>query len=194
MEIWINCTGFPPLRLVDEPIVLGRSRSCDFHLPHESVSRKHAWIGFREGRAVVENQSSQALLLNGEPVEGTAPIQVGDELKLGPYIVRLADGPDQFWDPEGEATTSLSHEELLAEVAKKRLEDAAAERARLEQEIKEGRRELESEVWRGLHTHRELTAATRELERLKEKLARLSEEAVDAPTVRHAKPLGRRPL
>lgn len=198
MDIWFNCSGFPALKYAGEPIVFGRSRSCDFHLPHESVSRKHAWIGVKNRQLVVENQSSQSLLVNDEPIEEVTPIQVGDRLRIGPYVVRVSEAPEFVEDLESETTTALDFDELKAAAeAKKQLADAEAERERLEFEIKRARKELESEVWRGLDTHREKVAAQKELEALKDRLAKLSERmASESPTTKHARrpPLRRRPV
>jgi len=199
VDTWFNCSGFPALKYSGEPIVFGRSRSCDFHLPHESVSRKHAWIGVKNRQLVIENQSSQSLLLNDEPIEGPTPIQIGDRLRIGPYVVRVSDTPEFVEDLESETTTALDFEELKAAAeAKKQLADAEAERERLEFEIKRARKELESEVWRGLDTHREKVAAQKELESLKDRLAKLTARiGSESPTTKHARrpmPVRRRPV
>ncbi|MGB6363534.1 MAG: FHA domain-containing protein, partial [Thermoanaerobaculia bacterium] len=47
------------------------------------VSRAHCSIFLSEGRVVVEDHSTYGSFLNGERVDGTVTLEVGDRLRLG---------------------------------------------------------------------------------------------------------------
>ena len=137
MEIWINCTGFEPVRVADKPLVIGRSPECDVQLPHASVSRKHAVLGVLGGVLTIQSKNPLALRVNGQiPVGGRrVTLRVGDELLIGPYLLRLSDEPLR---DAAEATVPISltvlqdkeieRELAAAEVKKRELADTPATR------------------------------------------------------------------
>lgn len=73
-----------PLGLVREPVLLGRSRSCDVVFARESVSRRHAELRRDDdgGWSVTDLDSLNGTWLNGRRV-GRASVMPGDELVLG---------------------------------------------------------------------------------------------------------------
>ncbi|MCB0215783.1 MAG: FHA domain-containing protein [Chloroflexi bacterium] len=73
---------------VDRAITLGRDPSCDLVFAHQTVSRHHASVFLREGRAFLRPQSRVSpTWLNGRLVLGDAPLRTGDRLQLA--IVRV---------------------------------------------------------------------------------------------------------
>jgi len=64
-------------------IVVGRSRDCDVVLSEGSVSGRHARLGWKDGRIVVEDLgSANGTWVGGKRVERSV-IRPGDELRLG---------------------------------------------------------------------------------------------------------------
>lgn len=75
----------------DGDVVLGRSHSAGVRIDEETVSRSHALLSLREGRAVVRDLgSSNGLFVNGRKVAGQAPVADGDTIGLGSAIVVLS--------------------------------------------------------------------------------------------------------
>ena len=64
--------------------VLGRSRDCDIVLDDAGVSRRHAHIRpVAAGWTIEDLHSTNGVLLNGEPLRGVHPLDVGDRIALG---------------------------------------------------------------------------------------------------------------
>ena len=64
---------------------IGRSPDCGIFLDDVTVSRKHATLGQRDGRYVIEDQGSlNGTFVNRERVE-TTDLRDGDELQIGKY-------------------------------------------------------------------------------------------------------------
>jgi len=75
----------------DGDVVLGRSHSAGIRIDEETVSRSHALLSIREGRAVVRDLgSSNGLFVNGRKVVGQAPVADGDTILLGSAAVVLS--------------------------------------------------------------------------------------------------------
>jgi FHA domain len=78
----------PPLLALDwsgacEELLLGRHAGCDVVLPDPSVSRRHAWLTFRDGHWVLRDlDSTNGTCVNGERVERCV-LAPGDRLRLG---------------------------------------------------------------------------------------------------------------
>ena len=69
---------------------IGRSTTNDIVLDNASVSRKHAEIVDERGEFVVMDlNSANGVRLNGDLVKGQAPFLVGDELRIGKYMIKL---------------------------------------------------------------------------------------------------------
>jgi uncharacterized RDD family membrane protein YckC len=68
----------------DGDVVLGRSHSAGIRVDEESVSRSHALLTLREGRAVIRDLgSSNGLFVAGRRVAGQAAVSDGDTIGLG---------------------------------------------------------------------------------------------------------------
>lgn len=73
---------------------IGRSRLCDVVIGFPFISRTHAVLAFsRGGWRVSDIQSRGGVAVNGEKVEGSAPIEPGDELSLAGLKMTLR-GPE----------------------------------------------------------------------------------------------------
>src|SRR3954453_10431128 len=82
----------PPLAPGDRgPVLIGRSRRCDFVIADASVSRRHALLlKGDEGWTVYDLGSTNGTRINGWRV-GRAALRPGDELELGASRFRFAD-------------------------------------------------------------------------------------------------------
>ena len=68
-----------------ERTTIGRSPDCGIFLDDVTVSRKHAILGQRNGRYVIEDQGSlNGTFVNRKRVE-SAELEDGDELQIGKY-------------------------------------------------------------------------------------------------------------
>jgi hypothetical protein len=65
------------------------SRGLELTDSTAGVSRFHCSIFLSEGRVVVEDHSTYGSFLNGEKVDGTATLEVGDRLRLGSPGIEL---------------------------------------------------------------------------------------------------------
>jgi pSer/pThr/pTyr-binding forkhead associated (FHA) protein len=81
----------PPLMPGDRgPLLIGRSRRCDFIVPDPSVSRRHALLmRSPEGWTVYDLGSTNGTRVNGWRVE-RAVLHADDELRLGAPRFRVA--------------------------------------------------------------------------------------------------------
>lgn len=76
--------------LYDRQILIGRLRSCDLPLEDGSVSRLHARLFFRDGRAYVEDLGSRwGTLVNGRPVSGHQRLDPDDLIQVGSVLLRF---------------------------------------------------------------------------------------------------------
>ncbi|HUK14585.1 MAG TPA: FHA domain-containing protein [Thermoanaerobaculaceae bacterium] len=70
--------------LVNEKLVVGRSRSCDIRLKEDTVSRLHAALMWQEGSLLLEDLgSSNGTFVNGERVLSPHPLAIGDVVRFG---------------------------------------------------------------------------------------------------------------
>ena len=70
----------------------------------------------------------------------------------------------------------LARERRSARLLRQQLQEVLAERERLETDMKERERALESEVWRGMATHRDLSDAKKRLRELEAEIDRRQQE------------------
>lgn len=74
---------------------IGRGLTCDVHLDDASVSRRHARIVERNGRAVLlDDRSMNGTYVNGRRVEA-AILSDGDEIALGRVQLRFVEVADE---------------------------------------------------------------------------------------------------
>jgi pSer/pThr/pTyr-binding forkhead associated (FHA) protein len=77
--------------ITPKPVVIGRTQDADIRLDNPLISRKHAMIFARAGKLAIEDlKSNNGTFVNGKKVE-KAEVSMGDEVRLGPYLLRLAD-------------------------------------------------------------------------------------------------------
>jgi pSer/pThr/pTyr-binding forkhead associated (FHA) protein len=82
---------------------IGRGLSADVHLDDASVSRRHARIVERNGRAVIlDDRSLNGTWVNGQRVEA-AILSDGDEILLGRVVLQFMEVAEEFADATGRA-------------------------------------------------------------------------------------------
>ena len=74
----------------NDTTIFGRDPACDQVLDDPMISARHARVSRKAGKMMVEDLgSANGTFLNGRRVQGTEPIQPGDELTIGSYMFRL---------------------------------------------------------------------------------------------------------
>jgi ABC-type multidrug transport system ATPase subunit len=72
-------------------ISIGRAPGCEAILPDPQVAPRHAeLVRVGDGWRVVDQESGRPTVLNGAAV-ASAPMREGDQLRIGPYVLHLAD-------------------------------------------------------------------------------------------------------
>ena len=82
------------LPLGEEPVHIGRGRTCDLHLDESSVSRRHAILLLRpSGARILDESSSNGTFVNGRRVQ-QADLSDGDVIVIGRVVLRYLEvGP-----------------------------------------------------------------------------------------------------
>ena len=76
--------------LAERELFVGRSRKCHLVLRDETVSGLHCRLVAIEGGAIVLDEgSTNGTFLNGELVVRPTIMDVNDELRVGPYLLRV---------------------------------------------------------------------------------------------------------
>lgn len=91
-----------PVILTEEGITIGRGDAATVRVASNAVSRVHAKVFLKEGKAFVTDMKSlNGTMVNDTPVSGALPVKPGDIIRLGELEVR--------WEPEtmAPATTAL---------------------------------------------------------------------------------------
>ena len=78
--------------------VVGRHERADLYLDHQQISRWHAYLQVVNGRALWVPLSSRADVQRKQRYLA-APLRRGQHLRIGPVIVRLAEGVPPEDDP-----------------------------------------------------------------------------------------------
>lgn len=105
VKAYLCCEPFRAVPLTEgRPISIGRSRTADLTLPHESVSRTHALVRVLGDTITIEDKSTYGLHLNGDRIQ-QGPIKSGDLIQLGPYVIAVRDVPDRTAEEMGEEVT-----------------------------------------------------------------------------------------
>ncbi len=105
------CPPHLPLRLTEgEPAAIGRHSSCALVLRKDDVSRRHAEV-FSEGGGFCLRDlgSTNGTFLNGQRVEGSAPLGAGDKIEIGSSIISFCqiDGDVGLIDEEPNAAQTM---------------------------------------------------------------------------------------
>jgi hypothetical protein len=93
---WVALRAGREIPLPDGTHLIGRSDSCLIRCESVRVSRCHAEVHISPERAVVEDLGSRnGTWLRGERILGTAEIQTGDTVSVGPEVIQfVAAGPE----------------------------------------------------------------------------------------------------
>jgi len=76
------------IHLLEGENVIGRDPVAALWIDHPSVSRHHARIVVRRGKATLEDlKSKNGTLVNAKPVSGRVRLADGDELRIGAETV-----------------------------------------------------------------------------------------------------------
>lgn len=96
--------GVREIPVSDGDVVLGRSHNAGIRVDEETVSRSHALLTLRSGRAVIRDLgSSNGLFVAGRRVNGQAPVADGDTISLGSAKLTFSVIPP----PDLEARTAM---------------------------------------------------------------------------------------
>src|SRR3954470_7961185 len=70
---------------------VGRQDECQLRIKSSQVSRKHCELFEKKGLLLVKDLgSSNGTLVNGEKLQGQRVLEPGDELTIGPVLLRVA--------------------------------------------------------------------------------------------------------
>lgn len=91
-------------------LVLGRDPACDHVLNHPLISRRHArLLRSGDGFLLEDLGSTNGVFMNGQRVQQSARVHVGDEITLGSYTFRLTrQGQLEKRDQRGNVTVEAS--------------------------------------------------------------------------------------
>jgi uncharacterized RDD family membrane protein YckC len=91
--------GEREIPVADGDIVLGRSHAAGVRVDEETVSRSHALLSLREGKAVIRDLgSSNGLFVAGRRVVGQTPVSDGETIGLGSAELVLSITPPADFD------------------------------------------------------------------------------------------------
>ena len=96
--------------VVKPRVTIGRSRESDIFLPDQWLSRHHAEIVQRpDGYFVVDLQSKNGTLLNGQPIKEDGRLREGDIITLGEHTLTFVadEGTEEEFEPEGTRVFSI---------------------------------------------------------------------------------------
>lgn len=91
-EIWgqLSMPNGAPIQLTHWENIIGRGRTADIYLNYPSISRQHAALCRGEGEnwTLYDLGSTGGTFVNGEQVEDSVPVKLGDTITLGgvPFI------------------------------------------------------------------------------------------------------------
>ncbi len=78
-----------------DEFMIGRGGDCGIVLPERQVSRYHVKIRQEDGRYFLEDLASKnGTHLNGTPIQGTVPLQDGDEIQIALAVKLVFVGTD----------------------------------------------------------------------------------------------------
>src|SRR4051794_21308675 len=78
------------LKLNDGNTIVGRHDACQLRIKSAQVSRKHCELFEKKGLLLVKDLgSSNGTLVNGKRVQGQRVLEPGDELSIGPVLLRV---------------------------------------------------------------------------------------------------------
>jgi hypothetical protein len=79
------------IKLSDGVTVVGRHNDCQLRIKSSQVSRKHCELFEKKGLLLVKDlNSSNGTIVNGKRIQGQRVLEAGDELTIGPVLLRVA--------------------------------------------------------------------------------------------------------
>ncbi len=110
-------------RLQGERVRIGRSPGADVVLLDPQVALRHADLVFTEGSwRIVDGESGRPTVLDGRPVSA-APMGAADELRIGPFVLRLDPAAGTLTARSERAYTALSARRLTRRIGEVSLLD-----------------------------------------------------------------------
>src|ERR1700757_866547 len=83
--------GAETLKLGDGITVVGRHDDCQLRIKSSQVSRRHCELFEKKGLLLVKDLgSSNGTYVNGKRIQGQRVLDAGDELAIGPILLRVA--------------------------------------------------------------------------------------------------------
>lgn len=158
----------------------------DVDAPATAEELDHWFHPGRPGQSEAEREAEQLAAFGFTP---PPPAPVGFD--AGGFDALEADQVEALQVPALQRAPAAGEgelEELAPDQAQALSGELEAERRRLEERVREAERALESEVWRGLATHRELVSTRQRLEELEARLATPAPEE-PAPTLGGLEPI-----
>lgn len=83
------------LELATDELLIGSAPHCQVQWLGAGIAPHHASLRYRSGGAMLKCRRGLRINVNGKPLSG-GPLQVGDELQLGPHRLRLVAAPSGF--------------------------------------------------------------------------------------------------
>jgi pSer/pThr/pTyr-binding forkhead associated (FHA) protein len=79
------------IKLNDGVTIVGRHNDCQLRIKSSQVSRKHCELFEKKGLLLVKDlNSSNGTIVNGKRIQGQRVLEAGDELSIGPIVLRVA--------------------------------------------------------------------------------------------------------
>lgn len=102
-----------PSVLLEESLLIGRALTSDLQLPHPAVAAVHAGVTSHDGAfwlSALADATTSPVWLNDTAVQ-QAPLSDDDTVRIGPYVLRMAVGPETL-----QITVDFALELALAEL------------------------------------------------------------------------------
>lgn len=95
LVIFSQIDGYRVFDITQESVIIGRGEDTNLLLPNISVSRHHAKLSFKDGKATIQDlDSSNGTLVNGKAIT-RADLKSGDQISLGKFrLAYMGDGTD----------------------------------------------------------------------------------------------------
>ena len=112
VKIFGSDMGCKEVQIKQSSVLIGRSRSCDIVLDHETVSRTHALIGKKGEKCMIMDQNSSAgVFVNGERINNHI-LKPGDNIQIASYTLEYKVEEEDFINPD---SPELKASKLLPE-------------------------------------------------------------------------------
>lgn len=99
---------------INDQDIIGRSKNCSIHIPHESISKKHCRLYLQENKLYIEDlNSSNGSFINGKQITNSQ-IQSGSQLNLHDLQAIIVSGEQEvnFQDTNNETSQAYTHKKI----------------------------------------------------------------------------------